>query len=74
MARCAYFFNSLLVHALGLFVFLFLVWPNSTKKLVLESGLDIWFWVNAAQMMTFAAAALWTFKRLANVASREIVR
>jgi membrane protease YdiL (CAAX protease family) len=69
--------NSILpgvvVHALGLFIFLFLVWPNSTRGLVLESGPDIWFWVYAAQMTMFAAAALWAFKRLANVAS-EIVR
>jgi membrane protease YdiL (CAAX protease family) len=78
LGAMAYFTNSILpgtaVHALGLFVFLFLVWPNSTKRLVLESGPDIWFWVNAAQMMIFAAAALWAFKRLANITGREIVR
>jgi|SRR5580658_6529437 membrane protease YdiL (CAAX protease family) len=78
LGAMAYLTNSILpgvvVHALGLFVFLFLVWPNSTRRMVSESGPDIWFWVNGAQMMAFAAAALWTFKRLANVASREIVR
>jgi membrane protease YdiL (CAAX protease family) len=78
LGTMAYLTNSILpgavVHAVGLFVFLFLVWPNSTRRLVLESGPDIWFWVNAAQMMMFAAAALWAFKRLASAASREIVR
>jgi hypothetical protein len=42
--------------------------------LVLESGPDIWFWASGAQMMLFAAAALWAFKRLANLAGREIGR
>jgi membrane protease YdiL (CAAX protease family) len=78
LGAMAYLTNSILpgaaVHALGLFVFLFLVWPSSTRRLVLESGPDIWFWANGAQMMLFAAAALWAFKRLANSAGREIGR
>ncbi len=78
LGTMAYLTNSILpgavVRALGLFVFLFWVWPDPARRLVLENGPDIWFLVNAAQMMMFAAAALWAFKRLANVAGREIVR
>lgn len=79
LGAIAYLTNSILpgvvIHALGLFVFFYLVWPfTSTRRLVLESGPDIWLWVNVAQMIMFATAALWAFKRLANIAGREIVR
>jgi membrane protease YdiL (CAAX protease family) len=78
LGAMAYLTNSILpgvaVHALGLFVFFNLVWPfDSTRRLVLESGPDIRFWVNGVQMILFAIAALWAFKRLANIAGREIV-
>jgi membrane protease YdiL (CAAX protease family) len=75
LGTMAYLTNSILpgivVHALGLFVFLFLVWPNPTRRLVFESGPNIWFWVNVVQMIIFAAAALWAFKRLAHIATHD---
>ncbi len=68
----AYLTNSILpalpVHGLGLLVFFVLVWPNDpARPLVATSGTDVWFWIHVAQVLVFAALALWVFSRLARV-------
>lgn len=76
----AYLTNSILpaipVHGLGLLVFFVLVWPNDpARPLVATSGTDVWFWIHVAQVVVFAALAVWVFGRLArlqNVVARNL--
>lgn len=77
LGAIAYLTDSILpgvvVHAVGLLAFFVLVWPyDSTRRLVLASGPDVRFWVHGGQMIFFAIAACWAFKRLANVDGRKI--
>jgi membrane protease YdiL (CAAX protease family) len=69
LGAMAYLTDSILpgivIHALGLFIFFTLIWPSdSTRRLIFESGADIWFWIHGAQAIVFAVAALLAFKRL----------
>jgi membrane protease YdiL (CAAX protease family) len=79
LGAMAYLTNSIvpgvLVHALGLFIFLVWIWPSgSTGTLIPKSGLDVWFWVNRGQIVIFGIAAFCAFKRLARMGSREVTR
>jgi membrane protease YdiL (CAAX protease family) len=70
LGAMAYLTDSILpgivIHALGLFIFLTLIWPSdSTRRLSFESGADTWFWIHGVQAIVFAGAALLAFKRLA---------
>jgi membrane protease YdiL (CAAX protease family) len=61
------------VHFVGLLVFFTFIWPrDSARRLVLQSGIDNWFWIHAAQAIVFAMLAVWAFRRLAKVSSRTL--
>ena len=68
----AYLTNSILPaipgHVIGLLIFFTLVWPHdAARRLVWESGTDVWFWVHGSQAIVCAALAVWAFRRLAKV-------
>ncbi len=61
------------VHFVGLLIFFTLIWPrDATRRLVLESGTDNWFWIHVAQAIVFAALTVWAFRRLSEVSSRTL--
>ncbi len=68
----AYLTNSILpgimAHAAGLLVFFALVWPGDPgRKLISESGADLWFWAHVGQVVVFGALSLIAFARLARM-------
>ena len=72
----AYLSNSILPaipgHVIGLLIFFTLVWPHdAARRLVWEGGLDKWFWLHAAQTITFTVFALWAFIRLGKVCTAQ---
>jgi membrane protease YdiL (CAAX protease family) len=59
---------GILVHAVGLFTFLGLIWPgDKNRSLIWQGGADLWFWVHCVQALIFGALSLWALKRLARV-------
>ena len=57
---------GIVVHTIGLAVFFGIVWPaDKTRTLVWQHGADLWFWLHAGQAITFGAAAIVLFVRLA---------
>lgn len=57
---------SIPVHVVGDLTFFTLVWPHDTsRRLVTESGSDVWFWIHVVQATIFTALALLAFRRLA---------
>jgi membrane protease YdiL (CAAX protease family) len=61
----AYLSNStlpaILPHMIGDLTFFTLVWPHdATRRLVLDSGTDNWFWIHVAQAIVFTVLAVWT--------------
>ncbi|HXR37619.1 MAG TPA: CPBP family intramembrane glutamic endopeptidase [Terracidiphilus sp.] len=55
-------------HVIGLLIFFTLIWPHdAARRLVWQSGTDIWFWVHVSQTVAFAALTVWAFRRLAQV-------
>jgi membrane protease YdiL (CAAX protease family) len=71
----AYLTNSvypgIVAHAVGLWVFFFLIWPHDAgRKLVTSGGADAWFWIHLLQAVGFGALAIWAFTRLARIATR----
>jgi membrane protease YdiL (CAAX protease family) len=61
------------VHFVGLLVFFTLIWPrDAARRLVLQSGIDNWFWIHAAQAIVFTVLAVWAYRRLAKVSSRTL--
>ena len=72
----AYLTNStlpaILPHMVADLTFFTLVWPrDASRRLVLESGTDNWFWIHVAQAIVFTVLAVWAFQRLARVSSRD---
>ena len=73
----AYLTNSvypgIVAHAVGLWVFFFLVWPHDAgRQLVATGGADVWFWIHLAQAVGFGGLAIWAFTRLAKIASPSV--
>ena len=71
----AYLTNStlpgILPHMIGDLTFFTLVWPkDAARRLVLDSGVDNWFWIHGAQAILFTVLAVWAFQRLARVCMR----
>ena len=65
----AYLTKSILpgipVHILGDLTFFTMVWPYDTaRRLVWETGADVWFWIHAGQFVVCAALALLAYRRL----------
>jgi membrane protease YdiL (CAAX protease family) len=72
----AYLTNStlpaILPHMIGDLTFFTLVWPHdAARRQVWDSGTDNWFWIHVAQAMVFTVLAVWAFRRLARVSSRD---
>jgi membrane protease YdiL (CAAX protease family) len=72
----AYLTNStlpaILPHMIGDLTFFTLVWPHdAARRLVSESGTDDWFWIHVSQAIVFTMLAVWAFRRLARVSSRD---
>jgi membrane protease YdiL (CAAX protease family) len=72
----AYLTNStlpaILPHIIGDLTFFTLVWPNdAARRLVWDSGADIWFWLHVAQAIVFTVLAVWVFQRLAKESSQD---
>jgi membrane protease YdiL (CAAX protease family) len=70
----AYLTNSILPaipgHVIGLLIFFTVIWPHdAARRVIWDSGTDIWFWLHAAQAIISAAFAFWAFRRLARVCS-----
>jgi len=66
----AYVTNSTLPaivpHIIGDLTFFTLVWPHdAARRLVFDSGTDIWFWIHVAQAIAFTVLAVSAFQRLA---------
>jgi membrane protease YdiL (CAAX protease family) len=71
----AYLTNSTLPaivpHIIGDLTFFTLVWPHdAARRLVFDSGTDIWFWIHVAQAIVFTVLAVSAFQRLA-IESRQ---
>lgn len=57
---------GIVIHALGLLVFFFLVWPGDVVRQVVGRGsADTWLWIHVAQTVIFAAVAILAFVLLA---------
>lgn len=64
---------GIVVHAIGLFIFFTLVWPNdAARRLVSEGGADIWFWMHVMQVLIFTPMAILAFRRLARVIDKQL--
>lgn len=71
----AYLTNSTLPaiapHIIGDLTFFTLVWPrDAARRLVFDSGTDIWFWIHAVQAIAFTVLAVSAFQRLARESSQ----
>ena len=65
---------GVVVHAIGLFVFFALVWPNDAHRaLISTSGADTAFWISLAQTVLFAGLGAVAFARLTRLAGRDLV-
>jgi membrane protease YdiL (CAAX protease family) len=59
---------GVLVHALGLFTFLGLIWPRDKDRLsIAQYGADVWFWIHLAQAVLFAVLSGIALARLAKL-------
>jgi membrane protease YdiL (CAAX protease family) len=59
---------GIIVHAIGLFLFFYFVWPNDgQRRLVWRDGADTEFWINVGVTVTFAILAGLAIIRLASV-------
>ena len=72
----AYLTNSTLPaivpHIIGDLTFFTLVWPHdAARRLVFDSGTDIWFWIHVAQAIVFTVLAVSAFQRLARESSQD---
>jgi membrane protease YdiL (CAAX protease family) len=57
---------AIMVHAIGLFVFFYVVWPHDAgRALVSVHGPDLWFWIHVGQAAGFAVLSLAAFAGLA---------
>jgi len=60
---------GVVVHAIGLFIFFALVWPNDAHRpLISASGADAAFWISVAQTVVCAALGAVAFARLVRLA------
>jgi membrane protease YdiL (CAAX protease family) len=72
LGALAYLTRSILpgivVHAVGLFVFLGLIWPGDKNRLpVSQGGAGLWFWMHLAQAVLFGSLSLYALRRLAKL-------
>jgi membrane protease YdiL (CAAX protease family) len=77
LGALAYFTKSILpgivVHAVGLFTFLGLIWPgDKNRSPISEGGADFWFWIHVAQAIVFGALSLYALKRLAQLTKQGV--
>ena len=72
----AYLTNSTLPaivpHIIGDLTFFTLLWPHdAARRLVFDSGTDIWFWIHVAQAIVFTLLAVSAFQRLARESRQD---
>jgi membrane protease YdiL (CAAX protease family) len=72
LGALAYYTKSIrpgvLVHAVGLFTFLGLIWPRDKARLsIAQNGADIWFWIHLGQAVLFAVLSVGALARLARL-------
>ena len=72
----AYLTNSslpaIVPHIIGDLTFFTLVWPHdAARRLVFDSGTDIWFWIHLAQAIVFTLLAVSAFQRLARESRQD---
>jgi len=72
----AYLTNSslpaIVPHIIGDLTFFTLVWPHdAARRLVFDSGTDIWFWIHVAQAIVFTLLAVSAFQRLARESRQD---
>jgi membrane protease YdiL (CAAX protease family) len=70
----AYLTNSILpgivVHSAGLLIFFSLIWPaDRSRRLVIDSGADAWFWIHVGQAIILTVLAIIAFRHLSQVRS-----
>jgi membrane protease YdiL (CAAX protease family) len=54
------------VHIAGDLLFFIFIWPQDAHRILLsQHGPDLWFWINAAQVVVFSGLAIVAFRRLA---------
>jgi len=59
-------------HIIGDLTFFALVWPHdAARRLVFDSGTDIWFWIHLAQAIVFTLLAVSAFQRLARESRQD---
>jgi hypothetical protein len=59
---------GVVVHAIGLFVFFYVVWPHDAgRTLISAHGPDTWFWIHLAQTVVCGALSLGAFAYLAKL-------
>ena len=59
---------GIVIHCVGLLIFFILVWPaDQSRRLVFDSGADIWFWIHIGQAIGFTALAIIAFRHLARI-------
>lgn len=76
LGTLAYLTKSILpgivVHAVGLFVFLGLIWPADKNRIAFsQAGADFWFCLHLTQAVVFAALSLYALRRLARLVAEE---
>lgn len=76
LGAVAYFTQSILpgmlIHFVGLLIFFTLVWPGDrARDLVGRFDATTWLWIHSAQVVVFAALAIFAFARLARLAQRS---
>jgi membrane protease YdiL (CAAX protease family) len=60
---------GVVVHAIGLFIFFYMVWPHDAARTVISvHGPDAWFWIHLGQTVVFAALSLAAFAYLMRLA------
>jgi membrane protease YdiL (CAAX protease family) len=66
---------GIVIHAVGLLVFFTLVWPGDRlREFAGQGDANTWLWIHAAQVVVFAALAVFAFIRLAAVARARRTR
>lgn len=63
---------AIVPHIIGDLTFFTLVWPHdAARRLVFDSGTDIWFWIHVAQAIVFTVLAVSAFQRLARESRQD---
>src|ERR1700744_1917384 len=63
---------GIIVHAVGLFTSLGLIWPgDKSRPPISQGGGDVWFWIHLGQAIVFGALSLYALRRLAGAVKQN---